>query len=195
MNIQVNVPDNKIGPWEVSTFEVSEKDVEIENMRALFKPGGRTILPGKYKRLTRTGAVIMSNTRVEIADCLSFIWQAKKGGDILINGLGLGVALTAILESADIPSVTVIEQAKEVIDLVAPSFAHDKRVNIIHADAFEWKPPKGKHYTAVWHDIWDNICTDNLPEMTCLHRKYGRRTDWQGSWCKELCLRYQSGGM
>ena len=191
MNIQVNVPDNKIDPWEVSTFEVSEQDVVIENIRAMLKPGGRMIDPGRYKRLTRNGSVIMSNTPAEINDHLFFIWQAKKGGDILINGLGLGVALSAILESEAVVSVTVIEKAQEVVDLVAPTFAHDKRVEIIHADAFEWTPPKGKRYTAVWHDIWDDICVDNLPEMTRLHRKYGRRTDWQGSWCRELCLRYR----
>ena len=78
-----------------------------------------------------------------------------------------------------------------MIDLVGPSFSHDDRVNIICADAFEWRPPKGVRYNAVWHDIWDDICTDNLPEMTRLHRKYGRRADWQGSWCRELCKRYK----
>lgn len=192
MRIQVDVPDGKSGAWEVSTFEVSEADARFENIRTAFKPGCRTISPGKYKRLTRNGNVIMSNTPAEISDHLMFMFKAKvDGGDILINGLGLGVALTKILESDKVKSVTVIEKSKDVINLVAPTFAHDKRVNIIHADAFEWKPPKDKRYDAVWHDIWDNICTDNLPEMTKLHRKYGRRVKWQGSWCKELCKRYR----
>lgn len=174
----------------MSTFEITEKDVAISNMRAMFKPGCRTISPGRYKRLTCNGTVIMSNTPSEIRDHLSFIWEAKKGGHILINGLGLGVALIAILESDKVESITVIEKSKDVIDLVGPSFSTDKRVNIIHADAFDWKPPKGASYNAVWHDIWDNICTDNLLEMTKLHRKYGKKAKWQGSWCKELCKRY-----
>lgn len=189
MNIQINIPDGKSNNWEVSTFEVSEKDAEFFNMRAVFQPGARIIKPGKYKKLTRDGTVVMSNTSAEIRDHLCFIWRAKDGGNILINGLGLGVALTEILKSKHVASVTVIEKSKDVIDLVAPSFSHDKRVNIIHADAFEWKTPRGIRYSVVWHDIWDTICGDNLPEMTKLHRKYGKRADWQGSWAKELCKR------
>jgi len=191
MNIDVNIPDGKSGDWEVSTFEVSEEDAVRYNIRAVFHVGARTIDPGKYKRLTRNGSVIMSTTPAEIADNREFFWEVEdRGGNILLNGLGLGVVLFKILKNKSVDSVTVIEISTDVIKLVAPSFAHDNRVNIIHADAFDWKPPKGVRYNAAWHDIWDNICATNLPEMIKLHRKYGRRCDWQGSWCKELCKRY-----
>lgn len=190
MEIEINVPDGKQGEWGVSSFEVSEKDAQFFNFRAMFKPGGRIIKPGKYKKLTRNGATIMSNAPAETRDLCSFIWRVEEnGGNILINGLGLGVALTAILKNDKVKSVTVIEKEQDVINLVGPTFSNDKRVTIIHANAFEWKPPKGIRYTIVWHDIWDDICADNLPEMTRLHRKYGRRTDWQDSWCRDLCLR------
>jgi len=69
------------------------------------------------------------------------------------------------------------------------TFKDDSRVEIIHADAFEYKPPKDVKYTCVWHDIWDDICGDNLPEMTKLHRKYGKKAIYQDSWCKHLCKR------
>jgi len=159
----------------------------------MFKPGNRAMLAGKYKKLTENGEVIMSNTPAEISDHLSFIWKAEKSESVLINGLGLGVALTEILKSEAPKDITVIEKSEDVIKLSAPTFLKDPRVTIIHADAFEWKPPKGKRYNAVWHDIWDNICADNLPGMTKLHRKYGRRTDWQNSWAKELCKMYAEG--
>lgn len=183
----MQIPDGKSNVWEVSSFEVSEEDASIFNIRAAFRPGQRLIRPGKYKRLTCNGYVIMSNTPAEIGDHSRFISQAKKGGHILINGLGLGIALSVILESEHVESVTVIEKSADVIALVGPSFKYDKRVNIIQADAFTWKPPRGIRYNAVWHDIWDDICPDNLPEMTRLHRKYGKRTDWQQSWCKGEC--------
>ena len=189
MKIEVTVPNGKSGDWEVSDFDVSESDARMFNMRAMFKPGGRTITPGKYKKLTRHGEIIMSNTPAEIRDHLSFIWTAKRGGDILINGLGLGVALSAILESKDVKSVTIIEKSPDVISLVAEHYLKDPRVTIVEDNAFDYKPPKSKRYAAVWHDIWDYICGDNLPEMTKLHRKYGKRTDWQGSWGRELCKR------
>lgn len=190
MKINIDVPDGKSGDWEVSTFTVTEDEIKIHNIRAMFQPGGRAMQAGTYKRLTRNGQIIMSNTPSEISDHVSFISKAQKGESVLINGLGLGVALTEILKSDVVKDITVIEKSEDVISLSGHTFTKDARVTIIHADAFEWKPPKGKRYDAVWHDIWDNICADNLPEMTRLHRKYGRRTEWQGSWCKELCRRY-----
>ena len=58
-------------------------------------------------------------------------------------------------------------------------------------DAFEYKPPKGKRYDAVWHDIWDGICTDNLKDMKKLHRKYGKNSNYQASWARGLCELYE----
>lgn len=184
MNIK-NIPDRQSGNWKIETFTVPENS--IENLRLAFQPGGRTVRPGQYKKLTHNGSIVMSNTPAELRDHSYFVYKAK--GKVLINGLGLGCCLAEILEKKEVVSATVIEKSMNVINLVAPFFESDSRVEIIHADAFEWKPPKGIHYNAVWHDIWNNICEDNLLEMTRLHRKYGKRTDWQGSWAKELCKR------
>ena len=188
MKIEVNVPNGESGSWLVEDMVVSQSDADFETMRAAFCSSSRPIQPGPYKRLVRNGTTVMSNTSAEISDHRYFIMKAKRCEHVLINGLGLGVALTAILESDIVKTVTVIEKSEDVINLVAKSFT-DPRVSIVHADAFEFKPPKGKRYGAVWHDIWDGICADNLPEMTKLHRKYGRRCDWQGSWARELIRR------
>ncbi len=53
---------------------------------------------------------------------------------MLINGLGLGMVLHAILQKDDVTHVTVIEKEQDVINLVAASFATDLRVEI-NADA------------------------------------------------------------
>jgi hypothetical protein len=188
MKINVSIPDSKSGDWSIDSFEITEKDSEFENMRSLFSSGPSTNYePGKYKRLSRNGHVIMSNTPDEIRGHLGFIRFAK--GDVLINGLGLGVCLKAILEKPEVKSVTVIEKSKDVIKMVAPYFK-DKRVTIINADALKWKAPKGKRYDCVWHDIWDDICTDNLESMSTLHRKYGKRCNWQDSWKRDY-LKYR----
>jgi len=188
MNIDISIPDGSIGDYTVETFVVSEKDAQFENMRAMFSFGSRPIDPGTYKRLTRGHTTVMSNTPCEIDDHREFIYKSEDtGGDILMNGLGLGVALTAILKFKNINSVTIVEKSKEVIDLVGMFYAQDDRVKIINNDAFDYKPTK--RFTVVWHDIWDNICADNLIGMHKLHRKYGKRTDWQGSWCRYECER------
>jgi hypothetical protein len=186
MDIEVNVPDGKSGSWSVETFEVTQKDADFENLRAMFG-GGRHIKVGKFKRLMHGRTVVMSNTPAEIKDHMGFIFKAQKAENVLINGLGLGVALVEILKSDIVKRVDVVEISEDVIKLVAPTFAHDKRVNIIHADAMTYKPQKGIKYGASWHDIWSDICSDNLPAMKKLHRRYGRCSEWQGSWCRWLC--------
>ncbi len=47
-----------------------------------------TFHPGKYRRLSNNGEVVMSNTPMEINTCMEFIERAT--GRVLINGLGLG---------------------------------------------------------------------------------------------------------
>jgi hypothetical protein len=134
----------------------------------------------------RHGTVVMSDTPAEKQDHYGFVHAAK--GHCLINGLGIGMCLKAVLLKESVTAVTVVEKSADVIALVAPYYT-DPRVEIVHSCAFEYEPPKGVRYGAVWHDIWDNICSDNIEQMKRLHRKYGRRAGWQGSWCRWECER------
>jgi len=187
---KVDVPEGISGNWKVERFEVTEEDEKFQRLRALFS-AGRYVPAGHYTRLTHNNHVVMSDTPDEISDVMSAVWNAK--GNVLINGLGLGIVTNAILQKPEVEHVTVIEISLDVIALVAEHYKtrFGNRLEVILADAFEWKPPKGKWYNAVWHDIWNDICSDNLAEMHKLHRKYGRRADWQGSWCRHLCERYK----
>lgn len=181
------VPDGVSGDWRVESFTVSAEDEKRERLRAAMQ-GLRPheiVKEGSYKRLMCRNDVVMSNTPMEIYTNLPFMNQAK--GDVLINGLGLGMVLGAILKKPEVTSVTVIEKSPDVIALVAPSFEDDPRVSIIEGDALTYTPPKGQSYDVVWHDIWTFITADNLPEMHKLHRKYGRKAQWQGSWCRTEC--------
>ena len=185
--VEVKVPDGVSGDWRVETFEVTKEQADLEAVRSAFSSmRGRGVTePGKYKRLTYRGSVVMSNTPDEINDQGHFVWKAR--GKILINGLGLGITLKLLLDKPEVKEITVIEKSADVIKLVAPTYIKDKRVVILNFDAFEYKSPKGAHYDFVWNDIWNDITPENLPEMHKLHRKYGRKCDWQGSWCRERC--------
>lgn len=185
--LSVEVPDGICGDYRVETFTVDAKESEETRLFSLFRGRDAYIPPGEYKRLMRKDTVVMSNTPMEVRTNSNFIQNAK--GKVLINGLGLGMVLTAILNKPEVESVTVIEAAEEVINLVAPVYTCSPRINIIHANAFDYKPLKGQRFNAVWHDIWDFISADNLPEMRKLHRKYAQRSDWQGSWCRTQCER------
>ena len=95
---------------------------------------------------------------------------------------------------SDIPhemlDVTVVEVDRDVIALVAPTYAGDRRLAIVNADAFTYQPPQGQRYAMVWHDIWDGIRTANLEQMVTLRRKFDQIADWQGCWAEDLCVRW-----
>ena len=186
---KVDSPIGKSNNWSIEQFEVTEDQAAIERIRSMFN-GGRGVPAGKYTALKRNGQIIMSDTPNEIWDLLSIIRNAKE--HVLINGLGLGMVLKACLNNEKVTHVTVIENSLDVIYLVGEYFEdkYSDKLIIVFGDAFNYKPPVNVRYGAVWHDIWDNICTDNLLGMHKLHRKYGKRTNWQGSWCRDLCEKY-----
>lgn len=203
---KVDVPVGKSGDWEVSRFKISKADAARHNLREVIHGGRRTIKEGVYTKLTRSGKIIMSDTPAELEDHWAPARRAKDDwttmldqpfhgtrnpNNILVNGLGLGVVAQAILDEPTVSHLTVVEKSCDVIFLVGKHYEkkYGDRLTIVLADALKWKPPKGKRYSVVWHDIWDDICVDNLPEMHKLHRKYGRRCDWQGSWCRWMCER------
>ena len=176
----VTLPEMQKGDWKIEHFTVDRIDFHSE-FRGRGVPMG-----GKYTRAVRRGTLVMSDTPSEQRDHYEAVRKAT--GSCLLNGLGIGMVLKNILLKNDVTDVTVVEISQDLIDMVSPHY-DDQRVTFVCSDAFEFKPPKGKRYNMVWHDIWDYICGDNLPEMAKLHRKYGRRTDWQGSWCKMECQR------
>lgn len=186
LEMPLHAPDGACGEWRVDSFEIDAEAATRTQIRAVVTGNHREyIAPGTYKRLMRGNTVVMSNTPMEVDTNRSFVKRAH--GRVLINGLGLGMVLQAVLRKPEVSHVTVIEISAEVIALVGPSFKDNPKVRIVQADALEYQPQKGEKFDAVWHDIWDDITADNLAQMHRLHRKYGRRASWQGSWCRAQC--------
>jgi hypothetical protein len=177
----VDVPEGTHGAATVKRFTVGPHD--LSNLR--YSMRGRGTKPGEYTMLLVNQNLWMSDTDAEVRDHFEAIHQIRlRGGHILINGLGLGVVVKAALACDNVDLVTVVERDPDVIALVAPHYAVDPRFRIVQADAFtvQWYPKS--HWTVAWHDIWLHLSLDNLPEMHRLHRKYGTRVDWQGSWSR-----------
>ena len=186
--IDCRVPDGISGHWKIETFEVSKEDASFSRIRAIMHPE-EIIEPGTYKRLTHQGDVVMSNTPMEIATNRAIIRMAT--GRTLLNGLGLGMVPAAILPNPKLTELWIVEKSADVIRLVGPTVTKDTRVRLIHSDAMTYRAPKGVRFNAVWHDIWNSFCSDNLPQMATLTRRYARRSDWQGCWGYAQCLRAQ----
>lgn len=168
------IPEGESGPWKVERYTVTEEDVSLHNLRCFINPmrmGGKQLKPGSYTRLMRGGSVVMSDTPSELREHFHIVMRAL--GHVLVTGLGLGLVANALQRKPEVESVTVIEISPDVIKLVGPSFKRKKKVTIIKADAFTWKP-NGQRFDWGWHDIWTNLCVDSLPEMTKLKRHYCR---------------------
>lgn len=178
---KVDVPEGVSGDWAVKKFTISEKEAHF----SMFSYDSRAPRPGEYTKLTHKGeGVVMSDTDAEMRDHRDAVRNAR--GHILINGLGIGMVLLNCLEKPEVEKATVVELSHDVIKLVGPHYEkkYADKLEIIQGDAVTWKPPKGIRYGMVWHDIWTPISSDNYGQMKTLHRRYGRRCDWQGSWCR-----------
>jgi hypothetical protein len=193
---KVELTPGKCGPWEIERFTVSEHEARIFNLRqAMQWTAHRRIDGGTYTRLTRNGKVIMSDTPAEQADHWDIIHRAE--GLVLVNGLGLGMVVGAMLGKPNVNHITVVEKDADVIELVGRQIDVAEvadRLMIVHCDAYEYEPPKGITYDVVWHDIWDNVSTENLEGMKRLHYKYGRKCRYQASWARKEVLKLKKRG-
>jgi len=183
----VDVPEGVSGNWRVERFEISESDSSY-SMLSLMNHGRGFIRPGTYTRMLRGETLVMSDTPDEKRDHYGPVLEARReGGRVLVAGLGIGMVANAILQLENVEHVTVIEQSPDVIALAAPHYQerYGDRLEIIEADVFAWKPPKGAKWSVAWFDIWDTICEENLEGMTKLKRKFARRAAWKGCWCEE----------
>lgn len=194
LDLSSSIPVGKSGNFEIDEFEVSKDEADFFNLRQMIKAsagGDRSITPGKYKRLYRSGktgalgALVMSDTPAEKKDHIPFVLKAE--GNILINGLGLGWVVEALFLKKEVKHVTVVEISKDVIKLTGEFLKnkHGDKLTIINADALEYKLKQKEKYDYVWHDIWDDICADNWETMSQLHKKYARRCKFQDSWVRD----------
>jgi hypothetical protein len=183
LKYQVRVSPIDLPTAKIETFTVNDDQVRFFNLREHFNGFPSRLRPGTYTRLYVNSELVMSDTPDEIQAHLEPIRRAT--GTCLVNGLGLGVVIQGMLEKPAVERVYVVEKNPDVATYVGYHYLKKygmDRLQIIIADALTYRPPKGQHYQVVWHDIWPDICTDNLPQYTTLLRRYGRRCDWQGAW-------------
>lgn len=93
--------------------------------------------------------------------------------------------LHTMAEKPEVTRITVLEQSQGVINLVGPTLP--EKITVVHGNVFEYQPEKGTKFDSIYFDIWPTICTDNLQEMTQLHRGYRKflvKGGWMDSWCR-----------
>jgi hypothetical protein len=201
---EAQVGGARLRPFVVTPYQASVEYLKSQStLRA-----GRWCPPGDYISLDLLRGeakpafddesewyTMMSDTPDEANDhaqVVAALWNL--GGDVLIHGLGLGCVLSCALASPTVDHVDVVEVNADVIALVSPYYqqAIDKgRLTIHHDDCATKVWPRGSYWNVVWHDIWSSISDGNLVSdeeaewgisYATMHRKFGRRCDWQGSW-------------
>jgi spermidine synthase len=187
------IPEGEKGNVQIRHFNVSDRDAAATALRAVVTRGREEpVLAGRYCKLLVGNEVMMSDTSMEKRTNYEVVCQAR--GHVFIAGLGIGMILVPILAKPEVTKITVVERSQDVIDLVSPHFS-DHRLEVIHADVFDYKPSKGVRYDVVYHDIWATLSPSDLEEMTKLHRKYGRYLKpggWQESWRRDELRRHKA---
>lgn len=189
------IPAQKLGLAEIQHFEVSEQAAKLGNLRAAMHGSYEDMVqPGKYTRLLVAGRLMMTDTPMEKRTNLGFMSKAK--GRVLVAGLGIGMILHKLLEKPEVTEVVVVEKYPDVIKLVAESLPEVPGKELIHvcADIFDWKPVKGEKFDTIYADIWPDICTDNLKDITKLKRRFRSSLapgGWMGAWVEDR-LRVQA---
>jgi len=188
------------GAIQLVKFKISKEAASNENLRQLLNfQMSRRVAPGSFVKLidVEARALWMSDTPAEIRDLIGLfravsVHSNGTGATVLLHGLGLGVALNgAFVEGAS--HVTVVERNDDVIKLVGAQWekVYGDRLTIIKGDALTHEWPRGAHWDVVWHDIWPDISDLNAETMGTLHRRFGRRSNWQGSWARDVVKKMQ----
>ncbi|KKK77081.1 hypothetical protein LCGC14_2857220 [marine sediment metagenome] len=199
MRVTEDVAHGSNEHWVVEGFTVDNAGHQIAQLEALCD-SGRSCPPGRYTRLLRRcegrarRELIMSDTPDELRDIIGVfrMVQQLKARRIVVNGLGLGCVLKGFLALDHVEHVDVVEISQELVDLMtelAP-WVIDPRVHVHVADAYEMRWPVGTRWDVAWHDVWDELCEDNLSQIGRLNRMYGGRVDFQEAWGHEF-LKYQ----
>jgi spermidine synthase len=172
------VPPGASGEAKIEHFEVSKTASQL----TAFRPG-EYVQEGKYAKLVVHGQIMMSDTRMEHYTNYGAVSAAR--GHVFVAGLGLGMILHPMAAKKEVTKITVLEKYQGVIDLVGKTVP--KKVEIVCADVFDWKPEAGTKFDVVYFDIWPDISTDNLPEIGKLHRRFKKfliECGWMDSWCR-----------
>lgn len=155
--------DGKVGDFELTHFEIGEKD-----LYAMF----HGIPSGKFIRLTHHGEVVMSNTNMEKRTNREFVRNAH--GNVLIGGLGIGLILLAIQDKEDVKQITVVEKNAEVIELVGKQLPLNSKVHIVNDDVFEYKPlfKCNTIYMDIWNYINEDVYEKQMKPLISRYRRY-----------------------
>ncbi len=103
--------------------------------------------------------VWMSDTPFEYETTKNAINNSK--GDVLECGIGIGMFVHYASKRDQVKSITIVEQEKDVIDLVYP-VVENKKTSVIKGDAIEFIKTTDRKFDFIHIDIWASVSTPYL---------------------------------
>lgn len=163
------IPEQKIGKWQVKhVLHRKGEKITIVSMR-------NSIFDGRLpKTVTLPSNTFMHEligpTGVWMRDSPQEIEQARLlvqdfHGEVLIAGLGLGVVLSVLPE--DVTSAIVVENSKEVIDMVWEHVYLPERDMVVVTDFYNFaRQMQPNNFDFAYIDIWqptgEHVLTDHV---------------------------------
>ena len=148
-------------PYEGFVFNDIEKDLEGR----MYPQVGFFEEHFRYPAILENGRIWMTVTPNEIETMKSPIEKAH--GKVLTLGLGLGYYQYMISNKTNVDKIYIIDKNETIINLfkkyILPQFQNKDKINIIHADAFEFlKNDMSKYnfnfvFSDLWHDVSDGV--------------------------------------
>jgi hypothetical protein len=146
----------ELGRARLALWSVSADEARVAaSLQRIWSPEaeGHPLPAGDHTVLLVDGDLAMTDAPFCLRNYAHFLEAVE--GDVLLTGLGLGCLVLGLLAKPEVRSITVLELHAEVLELVGPH-CRDRRVELIHADAFAWTPPPGRRWDAAMLDISDD---------------------------------------
>lgn len=164
---------------KIKEYNLLINENEIGRYKILKRDGLKGIIPGylyeETGEITEDILELQGEERVwmrisplEIESSYEFIKFAK--GKVGVVGLGLGYVVQELAKKPEIDKIIVYEISKDVIDLYRKSFKTNRKIKIIHGDAFKAKKEVFDYfYTDIYEYKLDKDVVEHYIKLNELH--------------------------
>jgi len=144
--------------------------------------------PVTFHSLKSNKGTLTSDKPVEIYS--QYISFQHMHGDVLVGGLGLGMAAEMIRKLPAVDSVTVVEKERDIIRLIGPQL--DSEIEVVQSDLFKFLKNSNRKFDSAYYDIWyrtgESGWSEYLVPLYRASRRLGIKT--LGAW-GDYEMRYQ----
>lgn len=160
---QVRIPTGKRGSYAIEHFtHPAGEKLDTSNLRTSIIGGQKNEPvvydnPTTWHRLKYHGGVWMTDLPIEQQQHRNAL--RDMAGDVLVGGLGIGLAANWLASRPEAKSVTVVEISKEVIALVGPYLIDQgKKIKVVNANLLKWLKNRSAKTVFDWafYDIWQS---------------------------------------